>query len=396
MSSGEFKIDYQKKAIPGKVKMIGLLLLAIGIILTALSFMADHTRASFNIVIIFMFVASIGLGSLFLVAIEYLSGAVWSVPFRRISEIMAALLFIAPIVALPAFFNLHDLFHWTHTEAVEADVILKGKSPYLNVSFFIIRFAVIFILMWLFYVVLTRRSAKQDTSNDQKLTKRNIVTSAIFIPIFGIGITLLSIDWMMSMEPHWYSTIFGVYYFSGSLLAALAAVTFIAVSLNENGYLIKGVTKDHYYSLGALMFAFTNFWAYIAFSQYLLIYYANLPEETFWFLARNHGSWLIISIGMIFIHFAVPYVLLLSQPSKKDPVRLKIASVWILFAHLYDLYWLVMPNFDKESAPFGWMELSVLFLAGGILIFGFVFFAGKKNLVPIGDPKMERSLNFKL
>jgi len=280
MSSNTNTVEYVKKNLPSSVNKIGFALLAVGLVMIVLSYFIDHTRSAFNNLIMLMFLTSVGLGSLFLVAIEYLGGAVWSTPFRRVSEFLAAVLIIAPIIAIPVYFNLHDIFHWTHAEAVAEDAILKSKSPYLNETFFTIRIFVFFALWLLFYFVITRNSKKQDETKDQNLTSRNTKISAVFMPIFALTITFAAIDWIMSLNPHWFSTIFGVYYFTGTLLAGLAAGTFIIIKLNENGYLVKGLKKDHYYSLGALLFAFTNFWAYIAFSQFMLIWYANLPEET--------------------------------------------------------------------------------------------------------------------
>jgi hypothetical protein len=166
--------------------------------------------------------------------------------------------------------------------------------------------------------------------------------------------------------------------------------------LNERGYLISGLKSDHYYSLGALLFAFINFWAYIAFSQFLLIWYGNLPEETVWFLARWHGNWKIFSIGLLIIHFVIPYFGLLSQPSKMNPKTLLIMASWILFAHYIDLYWLVMPNFYKDGIIFGWIELGFPVLIAGIIILTFYYKARKINLVAIGDPKLKRGIDFRL
>jgi hypothetical protein len=375
---------------------VGLTLTAVGFFVVVIGYFINTERSAFNNVMLLMFLSSIGVGSLFLVALEYVAGAVWSTPFRRVSEFLASALLILPIVAIPLFFNLHDLFHWTHTGAVETDQVLKGKSGYLNVSFFTIR-SIIYAVIWiLFYLLITKNSLKQDTTGDQALTKKNITLSAVFMPVFAITITFASIDWMMSLEPHWFSTIFGVYYFSGTVLAALAAATLFIILLNEKGYFVKGLTKDHYYSLGALMFAFTNFWAYIAFSQFMLIYYANLPEETFWYLARWEGTWLYYSIGLIFIKFIVPYFGLLSQPSKMNPKRLLFMSVWILFAHIYDLYWLIMPTMSKEGVSLKWYEIGYPLLAFGIIIVLFNWKAKKNNLVPIGDPKLKRGIDFRL
>ncbi|MCX8010443.1 MAG: quinol:cytochrome C oxidoreductase, partial [Ignavibacteria bacterium] len=327
------KIEYKIKELPANFKKIAYLTLLLGFVLIVLSYLTDNARSSFNNILLLTLIASIGVGSLFMVSLEYVAGAVWSTPFRRVSEFLSSLILVLIFLAIPLFFNLHNIFHWTHTEAVAKDELLTHKSPYLNVSFLIIRF-LSFIFLWLlFYFLITRNSVKQDVTADQKLTTKNIRLSAIFIPIFAITLTFFAIDWIMSLEPHWYSTIFGVYYFAGTILSAIATATYLIVILNERGYFQIPLVKDHYYSLGALLFAFINFWAYIAFSQYLLIWYANIPEETFWMLHRWEGSWKFLSIGLIIVHFVVPYVVLLSQPSKMDPKRLKFISLWILFAH---------------------------------------------------------------
>lgn len=385
-----------KKELPAKLKTTGIILLAAGLLLIIAAYLTDRTRASFNLVILFMFLASIGVGSLFLVALEYAAGAVWSTPIRRIPEFLSATLLVLPVIAAVLLFNLHDLFHWTHAEAVEHDAVLKSKAPYLNTTFFIIRTAV-FLGMWLFfYLWITRNSKKQDSTGDQKLTRLNIKLSAIFIPLFAISITFLAVDWVMSLEPHWLSTIFGVYYFAGTFVAALAATTIAVVLLREKGYFPILLLKDHLYSLGALMFAIINFWAYIAFSQYLLIWYANIPEETSWMFLRWFGSWKYVSIGLIVGHFLIPYFALLSQPAKMNPKRLLIMSVWILVAHWYDVYWLVMPTYSKSGAVLGWMEFAFPVFAAGLLIMIFVIKAKNNNMLPAGDPKLERGINFRL
>jgi len=396
MSNTENQIIYEKKPFPTKVASIGGILTALGLLLGVIAYFVEPLRASYNLIIAFMFLSSIGFGSLFIIALEYLAGAVWSTPFRRIAEIFALVLFAAFILAIPGFFNLQRIFHWSNPEVLAKDAIIKAKSPYLNTNFFIIRTVVIFLIGMLFYKLLTGNSSKQDKSGDQALTKKNLRISAIFMPVFAISITMLAIDWMMSLEPHWFSTIFGVYYFAGSFLAALAVLTFAVIKLNENGYLVKGITKDHYYSLGALMFGFTNFWAYIAFSQFLLIWYANLPEETFWFITRSEGSWKFVSLGIILVRFIIPYILLITQPSKMDAKRLKLAALWILGSHFYDLYWLIMPTYSKSGCLIGWMEFAFPILAIGIVILVFGLAARKKNLVAVGDPKLKRGIDFRL
>ncbi len=383
-----------KRPLPGSVTALGWVLVAVGVAIVAMGYAVDARQAAFNNVILFLFIISIAAGALFLVALEHLTGAVWSVPMRRVAEFLAWLVPVAALVAVPLLFNLHDVYHWTHPEAVAADKLLSAKEPYLNEPFFIGRFVAVFLLLLLFVWLFTRNSLKQDTSKDQRLSRINAGLAAAFLPVFAISITVISVDWGMSLEPHWFSTIYGVYFFSGTVLAGVAAATFIIVRLSEQGYL-KGLTRDHFYSLGALLFAFVNFWAYIAFSQFMLIWYANLPEETFWFIARWEGGWQWVSIGLIVVQFAIPYLVLLPQEAKMDPRRLKVMAIWLLFAHLYDIYWLVMPTFSTEVVV-GWMELGFPVLAVGLVIVVLSWKMKRHNLMPVGDPKLARAMDFHL
>jgi hypothetical protein len=396
MHTNEF--TYQRKDLPSSISKIGMTLLAVGVILGVAAFFIDHSRAVYNYLVAFTFMISIGVGALFLIALEYIVGADWSVPIRRVVEFFAATIPLLAILVIPLLLNVGELFHWSHPEAVAEDKILNAKAPYLNVTFFIVRVFVLIGLWSLFYFFFVRNSKKQDTSKDQKLTTINIRLSAIFIPIFALTITISAIDWLMSVEPHWFSTIIGVYFFAGTVIAALAAVTLATVLLKENGYLHPAMTNDHLYSLGALMFAFVNFWGYIAFSQYMLIWYADLPEETFWFMQKWEGSWAIFSIGLIIIKFLVPYIVLVSQPSKMDPKKLKFIAVWLLFAHFYDLFWFVMPEMEQLSGgySFSWIDLVFPIAAVGLIILVFNMKAKKENLIPIGDPKLQRGLDFHL
>jgi len=396
MSQTDF--HYQKKDLPAGLSKIGFILFGVGAALSLLAFFVDQERAIFNYLVTYLMIVSIGLGSLFLVALEYIAGADWSTPFRRIIEFFAALLPVLLVLVVPLLIFNHDLFHWAHKEAVADDKILQGKAPYLNITFFIIR-TFVFIALWsLFYWVMTKNSRKQDQSKDQTLTKKNIRLAAIFIPVFALSLTFTAIDFMMSLEPHWFSTIFGVYFFGGTVVAALAAITFVIVKLREKGYFGEWMNDDHLFSLGALLFAFINFWAYIAFSQFMLIWYADLPEETFWFITRWNGGWVFFSLGLVVIHFLVPYFALLSQPSKMNPKRLKFIAVWLLFAHLFDLFWLIMPNMAsmKGGYYFSWIDLVFPIAGAGLVILVFYYKAKNENLIPIGDPKLKRGIDFHL
>ncbi len=387
-------VGFQKKDLPRRLSQFGWFIFIFGLVLGLIGLFVDQHRALLNYLIAYMFILSIGIGSLLLIALEYVGGADWSVPIRRVVEFLAAVIVILPILVLPLVLNIHNIFHWAHTDVVANDEILKGKSPYLNQTFFIIRVFAILAIWGLFYYLLIRNSNQQDKTRDQLLTKKNIILSAIFIPIFAITITLTAIDWLMSLEPRWFSTIFGVYFFASSVVASLAVVTLFVIKLRKNGYLHPKLVDDHLFSLGALQFAFINFWAYIAFSQYLLVWYANLPEENFWFLHRWQNGWQFLSLLLIIAKFIVPYAALLSQPSKMDPKRLTFVSYWILFAHFVDLYWLVMPNMN--GFYFSWIDFIVPLIVTGAIILIFNYRAKKSNLVPIGDPKLQKGLDFRV
>lgn len=386
----------QKKNLPIKFRNLSFLIFGLGFLLVTLSYLIDTHRFAFNFNIMFAFLVSIGIGNLFLFAIEYLAGAVWSTVFRRITEIFISFVPFIMILGVIVLLEMHSIFHWTHPEVLENDEIIKGKTPYLNETFFIIRFFAYSIIWTLFAFLMRKNSLKQDETRDQVLTYKNAKLSAIFIPIFAITLTFFAIDYLMSTEPHWFSTIFGVYYFAGTVLAALSALTLVSILLYENGYFSSVLKLDHFYNLGALLFAFVNFWAYIAFSQFLLIWYANLPEETFWMIHRWENGWEVFSFLLIFGHFLIPYFALLSQQAKSNLSRLKIVSIWLLLMHYVDLYWLTMPSGFKQLT-FGWIELGFIILVVGIVMLLFYYQFGKiKNIIPIGDPKLKRSLEFHL
>jgi hypothetical protein len=389
-------MEYIKKALPDKFTKSGWILLGLGLIITAASFAVDTHRAFFDYLWAYMFLVSIGVGALALVALEYLVGATWSTPFRRIDEFLAAIIPVLVIMVIPLFFGMHDLFHWSHPDVVAEDQILQSKSAYLNMNFFTIR-TIFTLAVWLFFFfIMIRNSEKQDLTGDPALTKRNNIFGTAFAPLFIITLTITAIDFMMSLEPHWFSTMYGVYYFSGTMVAAFSITTLFAVKLNQGHYLDPKINNEHYYSLGAMMFAFNTFWGYIAFSQYLLIWYADLPEETFWLLHRWEGSWKFVSIALIFVHFVIPFLVLVGRSQKTNPQILKFMAGWLLFAHALDLYWLIMPTYSVEGAVFSWQELGFPLLVAGVIMVVFKMRAEKRNLIPVRDPKLESGLNFHL
>lgn len=411
-------VEYVKKALPSGLAKWSAIGVIVGLALALLALSMDMQRAAFASLLGYMFVMSIAMGSLFFIALDHITGAVWSTPFRRIAEILTNAIWVAPFLAAPILYNiflelgghgLYDMYHWTHDEVVANDPFLSQKAPYLNESSFLFRTFLIWGLMLVFKFILVGNSYKQDKTYNHKTNKVNAVFSALFMIVFAVSITLTAIDFMMSLEPHWFSTIFGLYYFAGTFATIIAMIAILAVNFNERGLLIEGINKDHYYSLGGWMFAFTTFWMYMAFSQFMLIWYANIPEETFWFMPRMSGYWAILSVALIFIKFIIPFGLSIQRPSKSNPKRIKFLAVWIMAAHIYDIWWVTYPTYSKVKLGheeyhdgfnyipyFGWQEIGFILFAVSAVLLVFTIFAKNRNLVPIGDAKMERGLNFHL
>ncbi|OGC10228.1 hypothetical protein A2V82_05855 [candidate division KSB1 bacterium RBG_16_48_16] len=369
---------------------VGLLLLSfIGYFLHPRQFFYSYLTA-------FVFWLTIGLGALFLTMLHHLTGSVWSVVLRRVYENIMSVVPYFLILLIPVFFGIHELYHWSHKEAVAANAILAKKAAFLNPTFFILRSVLYFGVWYLISRLLCGFSLKQDQNKaSAEAIKRVRATSAGGVILFALTITFAAFDWIMSLDAHWYSTIFGVYLFSGSTLAALAFITLLLIILRDKGILADKVTVEHYHDLGKLLFTFTVFWAYIAFSQYFLIWYANIPEETIWYQHRWIGGWKAVSLLLVFGHFVVPFFILMIRSNKRNFAVLAVMCVWLLFIHWIDIYWLVQPSLHQHGASFSWMDLTLFLGMGGLFVYLFMKKSAQYGLLPRNDPQMERSIRIK-
>jgi hypothetical protein len=361
--------------------------------LAATGFLSGWDRFWVNWIQWFLFVLTIGLGCLFLVALEHVVGAKWSVPLRRIPERLSALtLWMAP-VGLLALLSLPVLYPWMRPENLR-DPIVGGKAVWLNGWFFSIRVVACIVLWILAYVFFVRGSIRQDNDKNPKFNVRARRFAPLFMVIFGITITIVAFDWISSLEPAWYSDVFGVYVFAGTFLAGLAATTLAVLYLKRRDRL-PDVGSHHLYNLGGFMFAFIVFWSYIGFAQYMLMWYANLPEEVFWYQERLNGLWGPLLLGLAVVHFFVPFVILIPRAAKGEPKRLVWIAGLILAAHWLDLYWMIFPVLGKGPL-FGWPELSfaLFFLCAGILLTRRSMNHGAD--MPVGDPFLREGLEFRL
>jgi hypothetical protein len=378
--------------ISGGLKTLFIVFAVVGVAAFALGLQQDAPRAWSSFLLNHFYFMSLALGGLFIAALQWLTSAMWSAPVRRISESFTAYLPVALVLSVVLYFGLHDLFIWTDPAVVKADTVLSHKEGWLSINFFMIR-DIIAIALWIFFAkIMIGNSIAQDTSKDAKLTLRNRRLSPAFMIIFGLSFTVISFDLMMSLEPKWYSTMFGVYCFAGLFYSSLALTCLVTLYLRSKGKLEGIVNDNHLHDLGKFMFAFTVFWAYIGFSQFMLIWYANLPEETVYFIERFQGGWMYVSIFLLVGKFMTPFFLLLPRDSKRSPTVLAIAGIWMMIAQWIDVMWMVQPHFSPTGPQFGITEIGMTI--GFIGIFGFVVsrFLGKYNIVAIGDPNLARSV----
>ncbi len=386
----------QPLQLPEATRRKALWLFAVSALFAGAAAFSDWGRFVAGSLVLFLFLLTLGLGCLFFVTLEYTVNANWSVPFRRIPEIFAILIPISLLLAWPVVFGIHGLYEWSVAEAVAHDPILQKKEAYLNVPFYLARFA-FFYLVWLAgYQLLVRSSFRQDVTGGEAFTKRAFKIGPVFMILFVVSVTFAAFDWVMSLVPHWYSSIFGIYMLVGIMVAGIALTTFVASVLKLQGRLPDSITRDHFYNLGALLFALNTAWAYIAFAQFLLIWYANLPHETIWYQMRGQGGWLGISLVLVIAHFFVPFLALLGRESKTNLLRLRWVAAWVLITHGLDLYWLVIPSVRNQGPAFGWQEIAFPLMAAAIVLLVGVWQLSKKPVLAVKDPRLEAGLHFHL
>lgn len=360
-----------------------------------LAMVAPETRESFATAYLaaFVFYLTLALGALFFVLLQHVTGAGWGVVVRRPAEAIAGVFPLFAVLSIPLLLNLHTLYPWVR-DAAAGDHALAGKAAYLNVPFFLARWIVYFGAWSLLASYFRRMSARQDGSGDISLTIRMERKSAPSMVVFALTATFFSFDVLMSRDPHWYSTIYGVYLFSGSVVGFCAVLSLLTLTLQRSGRIQHVVTREHYHDLGKLTFAFVVFWAYIAFSQFMLMWYSNIPEETVWYLRRLSGPWSGFSLILLLGHFVIPFWLLISRSVKRRPGALAFAAVWVLLMHFLDVYWLTMPESSPARLGFSLMHVLCLVGLGALMIAAVTYNLSRHALIPVKDPRLDESLSF--
>ncbi len=383
------------KALAESWSKIGYGMGALGLVAFLLGFFitpaAERGRFGAAYLTGFMFTTTIGVGALFFVVIQHLTKAAWSVAPRRIMEWLSQGLTASAGLFVPIVIMSQDIWHhWMGPHAAHDPILLK-KQAYLNPTFFYVR-AVIFLLTWaLLAAWFYKQSRDQDASGDRKLSAKRESAAPPAIAALGITISFAGFDWVMSLDPHWYSTIFGVYIFAGSLVSSMAVLALCIIRLRKDNIGGDLLTVEHMHDVGKFLFGFTVFWAYIGFSQLILIYYANIPEETIWYKHRWEGGWSTISMLVFLGHFVAPFLILLSRTAKRSPTLLGLGAIIIVVMHWVDLYWLVMPNFDHHL-HFQLVDLLGVIAPVGLTLAWLAWRVLGHPVVPLKDPYVPEAL----
>ena len=377
---------------PDKLKTVFSIFIFIGLLSFCAGLLIETKRAWYAFLTSSLFVLFISLGGVFFTAIQHVSKAGWSVNIRRFMEGFSAYLPFGAVFALALLFSGDHLYSWFNKDTVASDPLLQHKSGYLNWTFFLIR-SVIFFAIWIvFSKILNTLSLKQDKTGDPEISNKSIPYSVAFLILFALSFSFFSFDTLMSLEPHWFSTIFGVYGFAGLFQSFIATLILVIIYFRRTGVVDKKiVNENHLHDLGKFLLGLTIFWAYIAFSQYMLVWYANLPEEAIYYLHRSAGDWKWLSLALILFKFIVPFLFLLPRWVKRDEGALIIASVLILVMQYADLYWMVYPQFNHDHVVFGWMEIGTLLGFIGLFLLSVFYFFSKHPLLPLQDPRQKES-----
>lgn len=372
-------------------KMWLKIFMAFGVVSFIIGIIINPTRAWSNFLLSGYFMTGAGFCGMMFVAIHYVSNSGWDVAIRRVPEAMFSVLPAAFIMMALLYFGMHDIYEWSHADIMEADPILKGKSPWLNPLGFMVRMAIYFVFwIWVGRKIIFKSHA-MDKDGNPIHKKSASGLSAFWLYLGGIMFVASSFDWIMSLEPHWYSTIFGLYNFSGMFTSGLAIIIIVLIYFRRIGVLSDIVKKDHLHELARYLFGFTTFWVYIWFSQHMLIWYANIPEETVYYIKRHVGVFGSLTVVNILLNWFIPFSILMFRKAKRNEKSLLIAASIVLVGRWVDLYLMIFPP-HMESPVFGIIEVAMFVGTLALLFWIFMRAFSKENPVPINDPFLDESL----
>lgn len=389
----------------GKVKTWSFIAILIGIVAIAYGFLTDHAERTFaNLLLMAYYLTCICAAGLFFLAIQYVSQAGWPTGLLRVPQALSRVLPIAALILIGVCASgllTHNLYHHWNAEGLSDpaspnyDALIAGKSSFLNVPFFLTRL-VIFLGAYSFFAYLFNKYSKVEDLNGSLVNyDKSIKWSAIFLIIFGFTTPIWAFDTIMSLEAHWFSTMFGWYNFAAMWLTGLCTITLVVIFLKKAGYM-TWVNENHFHDLGKFIFGFSIFWTYIWFSQFILIYYANMPEETVYFYKRWEPEYLPWFWVNIVINFLAPVLMLMSRNSKRQMNSLMVVCIMLLMGHWLDYYMMIMPGTVAEHRGFGIIEVGTAIGFVGLFTFLVLNQLSKRSLVPVNHPFLEESLHHQI
>jgi hypothetical protein len=386
---------YQAQGIPlPGMKQFGMIAGVLGVVLAVAGlFMSGLDRFYQAYLVAYTFWMGVILGSMALLMVQHLSGGVWGIVLRRPFEAAVRTLPIMTALFLPIVLGMHSIYEWSHAGITDTDPVIAAKALYLNTPFFIARQVIYFAAWNLICHLLTRWSAEHDRTGDPALLAKLSRLSGAGLVIYFITVTFAMVDWTMSVNPHWFSTIWGMLYIGGQGLSAFAFGICVLVLLAQTAPLNRVLTSHHFHDLGKFLFAFLMLWAYLSFSQFLIIWSANIPEEIPHYLTRWENTWKFLSIFIVVGHFIVPYALLLSRDIKRNAGKLRVIATWILCARVAEYYWHVAPELHRDGFTMSLLDVALPLALGGLFISLFVSQLGARALLPVNDPALQKALH---
>ncbi len=373
-----------------RVQSGSLVVAGIGILGCLIGVFAARQQFFQAYLISYLFFIGLALGSMAILMIQYITGGAWGAVIRRLLESSTRTLPLMAVLFLPIALGLGDLYEWARPEHVAHDPILQHKSLYLNVPFFLGR-AVFYFAAWITTAYfLNRWSREQDAAADPRLTRRLEMLSRGGLLLYALTMTFASMDWGMSLEPHWFSTLYGVMFMGGQGLSTFAFVIPMAALLAERQPFARIISPAHFHDLGKLMLAFVMLWAYFALSQYLIIWSANLPEEIPFYLTRTKGGWEWVAAVLVIVHFVMPFLVLLSRDLKRHARAVSIVALVLIVARFVDLFWLLRPGVVSEGFAIHWLDPAAAAAIGGMWMWLFVSQLKTRPVLPLNDPAIPR------
>lgn len=364
-------------------------LICVGVVLFGIGLLINPTQAWASLLMGSFLLLSLGLSGVFFIAVSYLSGAGWYTAIRRIPEATFSLVAVGSLGIGIVLVLYPSLYPWTAEQGY-----VGFKALWLDYPFFLGR-GVVYVLLWLVFAwAILRNSRVQDSDGEMRHTQRNTVLSAFFIVVFSLSYWLASVDWIMTLEPGWYSTIFGVYNFSGLFSSGIACMILLFVWLQKNSPLGSFINEEHLHDLGKLLLGFTTFWAYIWFSQYMLIWYANIPEETTYYVTRLNGAWGSLFVANLLLNWVVPFLTLLPRAAKRSSGTMAKIAVVVLVGRWLDVYMMIFPPLTEGGPVIGFPEIGVTLVAVAVAVLLIARGLGKAALLPLRDPYLSESLHY--